>query len=300
MKPKIKGIGSCCIGVVLLIALVTSCKSDKSQPSKPAPPPDGMVLIPAGEFEMGNNDAEAHKDEQPVHRVYVDAFYMDRTEVTNAQFRKFLLENPRWQKKPISVKSALDYINIPDYLAAWSGNNYPKGKENHPVRHVTHDAARAYARWAGKRLPTEAEWEYAARGGLKGKKYPNGNTITAGDANFNYDDKDLFREGSRSSTPVGTYPANGYGLYDMAGNAYEWCKDEYHSRSYSTFPQNDVARNPLYVNPPLTSLSGTYILRGGYWNSPARDVQVAVRAASHGERLRNSGIGFRCVKNVVP
>ena len=138
----------------------------------PPPPPPGMVLIPAGEFDIGSNDEEANFNAQPVRRVYVDAFYMDDTEVTNVQHKEFLLENPRWQKGRIEAR-----FHSGDYLSSWNGNNYPNGKGNHPVVNVSWYAAMAYSEWAGKRLPTEAEWEYAARGGLEGKKYPNGNTI---------------------------------------------------------------------------------------------------------------------------
>ena len=225
----------------------------------PAPPPEGMVYIPAGEFEMGSNDAEADNDEQPVRKVYVDAFYMDETEVTNLQFKEFLLENPRWQKGRVNKQFANN-----NYLKDWNGNNYPQGKANHPVRYVSWYAAMAYAEWADKRLPTEAEWEYAARGGLKGKKYPNGNTITARDANFGQNVKD--------TTPVGKYPANGYELYDMAGNVWEWCLDEYDSEFYFTFPRNGVARNPLsgansieWILDNYTQIKSSRVLRGGSW-----------------------------------
>ena len=196
------------------------------------PPPDGMVLIPAGEFEMGSNDAEADNDEQPVRTVYVDAFYMDETEVTNVQFKEFLIENPRWQKGRVDARFEDGF-----YLFLWNGNNYPSGKGNHPVVYVSWYAAMAYAEWSGKRLPTEAEWEYAARGGLVGQKYPHGNTLTPGDANYGNNVGD--------TTAVGRYPANGYGLYDMAGNVWEWCLDEYDRDFYFTFPRGGVARNPL-------------------------------------------------------
>ena len=142
-------------------------------PEEETPLPKGMVLIPAGEFQMGSNDAEADNDEQPVRTVYVDAFYMDETEVTNVQFKAFVLENPRWQKWKIDGK-----FHNGRYLWDWKGNNYPKGRDKHPVFNVSWYAAMAYAEWAGKRLPTEAEWERAARGGFVDQKYPRGNTLT--------------------------------------------------------------------------------------------------------------------------
>ena len=256
----------------------------------PAPPPEGMVLIPAGEFDMGSNDAEARNAEQPVRRVYVDAFYMDETEVTNLQFKEFLLENPRWQK---------GRVNAHKYLNLWNGNNYPNGKANHPVVNVSWYAAMAYAEWAGKRLPTEAEWEYAARGGLKGKKYPNGNTLTARDANFNHNVKD--------TTPVGKYPKNGYGLYDMAGNVHEWCLDEYDSEFYFTFPRNGVARNPLsgansinWILDNYTQIKARRVFRGGSWINLATFVRAASRAETAPISAGNDHIGFRCVRTVSP
>ena len=259
----------------------------------PAPPPEGMVYIPAGEFEMGSNDAEADNDEQPVREVYVDAFYMDETEVTNLQFKEFLLENPRWQKGRVNKQFANN-----NYLKDWNGNNYPQGKANHPVRYVSWYAAMAYAEWADKRLPTEAEWEYAARGGLKGKKYPNGNTITARDANFGKNVGD--------TTPVGKYPANGYGLYDMAGNVYEWCLDEYDSEFYFTFPRNGVARNPLsgansieWILDNYTQIKSSRVLRGGSWSNTAQDVRVASRYHFTPTHSYNY-IGFRCARTVSP
>ena len=127
------------------------------------------MLIPAGEFLMGSEDEEAADQEQPVHTVYVDAFYMDAYEVTNLEYQQFLLENPEWQKANIEAR-----FHDGAYLKEWSGTDYPTGKAYHPVTHVSWYTAMAYAEWAGKRLPTEAEWEKAARGGLVQKKYPLG------------------------------------------------------------------------------------------------------------------------------
>ena len=134
--------------------------------------PDGMVLIPEGEFQMGSNDGNADNDEQPVHTVHLDAFYIDTNEVTNAEFKNFVLANPAWQKDLID-----DRFRDDNYLNDWNGNNFPLGQGDHPVRYVSWYAAMAYAVWVDKRLPTEAEWEKAARGGLKRKQYPWGNGI---------------------------------------------------------------------------------------------------------------------------
>jgi len=131
------------------------------EPPKPSVPA-GMVLIPAGEFQMGSGE---NTDEKPIHTVYIDAFYMDKHEVTNAEYKKFLNANPRWGKN--RIPSA---YHDGDYLKRWNGNNYPIGKGEHPVTYVSWYAAMAYAKWADKRLPTEAEWEKTARGGLIGQK----------------------------------------------------------------------------------------------------------------------------------
>ncbi len=259
------------------------------------PPPAGMVLIPAGEFDMGSNDAEAQNDEQPVRTVYVDAFYMDETEVTNVQFKEFLLENPQWEKGRVNAKFA-----DASYLRHWNGNNYPNRKGNHPVVWVSWYAAMAYAEWADKRLPTEAEWEYAARGGLAGKKYPNGNTITARDANFWPNVQD--------TTPVSKYPKNGYKLYDMTGNVSEWCLDEYDAEFYFTFPRNGVARNPLagansvewlMNNWTNVNVKSSRVLRGGSWGAGASKVRVAYRQKFTPANTHQN-FGFRCAKSVSP
>ena len=149
---------------------------------EPAPEPiipDGMVLIPEGEFQMGSNDGDADNDEQPVHTVHLDAFYIDVNEVTNGEFKDFVLANPAWQKEQIDAKFHDD-----NYLQDWNGNNFPLGERDQPVRYVSWYAAMAYAVWVDKRLPTEAEWEKAARGGLEKKQYPWGNGINFNRANY--------------------------------------------------------------------------------------------------------------------
>ena len=215
-----------------------------------------MVLIPAGSFEMGSADADADDDERPVHTVHLDAFYMDVYEVTNAQFKAFVDANPQWQKDNID-----DRFHWGLYLDHWNGTDYPAGKADHPVVYVSWYAAMAYAEWAGKRLPTEAEWEYAASGGLAGKKYPWGDTITAADANYD--------ENVGDTTPVGQYPANGYGLYDMAGNVQEQCLD---ALDWDFYAESDNSRNPLaggetvqWLRENFTSIPGhSYrVSRGG-------------------------------------
>ena len=222
--------------------------------------PKGMVLIPAGEFQMGSNTPEAQDDEQPVHTVYVDAFFMDEHEVTNLEYQKFVLANPEWQREKIDSKfHDRNYLKL---WRGWRGNDYPKGKADHPVVYVSWYAAMAYAEWIGKRLPTEAEWEYAARGGLAGKKYPWGDVFDSDKANYGNIVGD--------TTAVGKYPPNGYGLYDTAGNVWEWCLDEYNKDFYSMSPRE----NPLsgadsadWVISNFTSITTHRVLRGGSWSS---------------------------------
>ncbi len=246
------------------------------------PTPEGMVSIPAGEFQMGGNDPA----ERPVHTVYVDAFFMDEHEVTNLEYQKFVLANPRWGKDRIEKR-----FHNGSYLNHWNGNDYPSWYAKHPVVYVSWYAAMAYAGWAEKRLPTEAEWEYAARGGLDGQKYPwKGDVIDPGKANYGSNVGD--------TTAVGKYPPNGYGLYDMAGNVWEWCLDEYNKDFYRTSPRE----NPLsgantvdWVISNFTSVKGFRVLRGGAWDGNPRNVRVASRGGNN-PAVTYRGLGFRCVR----
>ena len=257
-----------------------------------------MALIPAGTFQMGSNEEEPRDDEHPVRTVYVDAFYMDTTEVTNAQFKAFVDANPAWQKDRIDPRFAIPG----DYLRHWKGNNYPKGSGDHPVMHVNWYAAMAYAEWVSKRLPTEAEWEYAARGGLVSKKYPNGDTMTRKDAHYL----------KGNTTTVARYAANGYGLYDMAGNVWEWCLDAYHEDFYDTFPKDGVARNPLSGANDVVRLltvewlvknwrtaTGKRVLRGGSFFNKPQSLRVAARIKAW-DKWSNFTFGFRCARSLTP
>lgn len=250
---------------------------------------EGMVLIPAGKFQMGSVDADADDDEKPVHTVSVDAFYMDTHEVTNAAYKAFVDANPPWQKGRIQAR-----FHDGEYLSDWDGNNYPDGKANHPVTYVSWYATMAYSAWAEKRLPTEAEWEYAARGGLEGKKYPWGDTISPENANY-------FPH-VLEATAVGQYTANAYGLFDMAGNVWEWCLDEWKFDFYAVSPD----RYPLSGAPTIRWIQENFaivqsarVLRSGSWNSKAHGVRVANREF-YTPMLTSSVFGFRCVRAVTP
>ena len=255
--------------------------------------PAGMVLIPAGEFQMGSNDGDAENFEKPVHTVYIDAFYMDQYEVTNAQYKAFVNANPEWQKDRIS-----DRYQNGSYLQDWNGNNYPIGEGNHPVSSVSWYAAMAYAQWAGKRLPTEAEWEKAARGGLAGQKYPWGDSIDSSKANY---DLNYRTRPNPPTTPVGSYSANGYGLYDMGGNVREWCLDEYDGNFYSTSPrQNPVSgAAAAWIMNNFRNVTSSRVLRGGSWYYGASYVRVSNRI-SYDPTYAYRVFGFRCVRSVKP
>ena len=243
-----------------------------------------MALIPEGRFQMGSRNGEFN--EKPVHTVYVDAFYIDKYEVTNAQYKKFVDANPQWRKNRIPRA----YHNG-SYLSDWNVNDYPIGKGEHPVTYVSWYAAMAYAQWAGKRLPTEAEWEKAARGGAVGQRYPWGNSIDAGKANYGTN--------IGGTTRVGNYPANNYDLHDMAGNVREWCLDAYQGGFYkSSHRRNPLAGGTLNeVVMDFTNLKGSRVLRGGSWGIPARGLRVAARLG-YVPTYAYPNVGFRCAKSV--
>ena len=248
-----------------------------------------MVLIPAGEFLMGSDDDNYdYSDERPVHPVYVDAFYMDRYLVTNAQYKVFVDANPQWRKDLIPR----DYCDG-DYLHSWNGGSYPDGKGNHPVTGVSWYAAMAYARRVGKRLPTEAEWEKAARGGLVGMKYPWGNTIDENLANY---DKNV-----GDTTPVGHhYAPNGYGLYDMSGNVSEWCLDQYDSDFYAVSPRENPLSGTETPEKVVNNLIPIYrVSRGGSWVDYAEHLCVSTRGGDLDSTETVDYVGFRCAKAVT-
>jgi len=231
-----------------------------------------MVKIPAGEFKMGSNEND---DEKPIHTVYLDEFYIDRYAVTNAQYKRFIDANPEFQKDKIKK----EYHNG-DYLKDWQGNNYPEQKANHPVVYVSWYAVKAYCDWVGKRLPTEAEWEKAARG-TEGSRYPWGNEFDKGKCNTS-------ESGIGTTTPVGKYPPNGYGLYDMAGNVWEWCHDWYDERYYKKSP----AKNP---DGPDSGVSR--VLRGGAWTIRQGGARCSYRSLNYPDGCLNNS-GFRCAKTL--
>ena len=260
--------------------------SENNEPCKETSPthPENMVLIPAGKFDMGSNDTESSY-EQLVPTVHVDAFYMDAHTVTNLEYQKFLIENPSWRKDGIE-----DEFHDGDYLLNWNGNDYPAGKANHPVTWVSWYSAVAYALWVGKRLPTEAEWEYAARGGLSNKKYPWGDVLSAAKANY---DRNV-----GGTTTVGEYPANEYGLYDMTGNVWEWCLNLFDDDFYFASPRKNPrsgTNDPEYIIDNFMDIRTERVLCGGGWSASPQSICV-----SHRFRLSPKNTlydyGFRCVQ----
>jgi formylglycine-generating enzyme len=306
----------------------------------------GMVLIPGGTFDMGGDNEQADPDEYPKHKVQVSPFYMDVTEVTNAQFKKFVdatsyittaEKKPDWEEmkktlppgtaKPdesMLVAAALVFkqttgpVDLKDYNQWWAwekgadwkhpqgANSTITGKENYPVVHVSWDDAMAYCKWAGKQLPTEAEWEFASRGGLTNNIYSWGNEhVNTGKAkcnswegNFPY--KNLNTDGYITAAPVKTYAPNAYGLYDIAGNVWEWCSDLYNAEYYKEVA-NNVSVNPMGPTKsydPQEPYAEKRSLRGGSFlcnDSYCSGYRVARRMkSSHDTGLEHTG--FRCVR----
>ena len=281
-----------------------------------------MVLVPGGEFAMGSEAPQARADERPVHRVRVRPFWMDATEVTNAEFRRFV-EATHYvttaERAPTSeeilgqlppgtpppspeslVPGSLVFVPPKTEGEAWwqwvpgADWRHPEGpassiagKDAYPVVQVSWFDAEAYARWAGKRLPTEAEWEFAARGGLQGNVYAWGNEEPSADqprANTwqgRFPVANTVADGFAGAAPVGSFAPNAYGLHDMAGNVWEWVADWY--APYGLDPVTD---------PTGPAMGTTRVVRGGSWNSdPAKHLRISFRNKGNGGNI----VGFRCI-----
>jgi eukaryotic-like serine/threonine-protein kinase len=247
---------------------------------------DGMqqVFVPGGPFAMGTDDATAPAEEKPKHVVALDACWMDQTEVTNAMFNKFA-SSTGYQTEAQKDGMGFAYINgqwkdVPgaDWLHPQGPSSTIKNRSNHPVVQVTWNDARAYCRWAGRHLPTEAQWEKAARGG-DGRKYPWGED-QPNPALLNFDQQ------IHETTQVGLYPtgASVYGALDMAGNVWEWAVDWYDATYYLSSPGS----NPVG---PITGQAR--VVRGGSWFDPADSVRTTIRLKLDAPS-RGSNIGFRC------
>ncbi len=235
-------------------------------------PPKGMVLIPAGSFTMGRTretpDDKTNmrpmilRDDRPAHKVTLDAFYMDAHEVTQAEYAAFV--KATGHRTPYH----------------WLGGKMPAGQEKFPIHNVDWSDATAYCKWAGKRLPTEAEWERAARGGLEGQDYPWGDKIAPTDARFNT---------AEGPGPVGQHKPNSFGLFDMAGGISEWCSDWFERTWYEKSPGQ---------NPTGPEAGAHKIIRGGAWSDGPRRVTVFFRNWVKPDQT-TPNIGFRCVQSAV-
>jgi formylglycine-generating enzyme required for sulfatase activity len=307
----------------------------------------GMVKIPAGEFLMGAGDKEGRPDEYPQHTVHVDGFWMDATEVTNAMFMKFVKatgyvttaeRTPDWAElkkqlppgtpkpadsllvaaslvftppgKPIQLNDVSQWwqwVKGADWKHPQGPGSSIKGKENFPVVHVSWDDAMAYAKWAGKRLPTEAQWEWAARAGLTNQPYTWGNEpVDKGQPKANtwqghFPDRNTITDGYARVAPVRSFAVNAYGLYDMAGNVWEWCADWYRSDYYQqagTKKLNNPAGPAASYDPEEPTVSKR-VVRGGSFLCHA-SYCASYRVSARMKTSPDTGLehtGFRCVKN---
>jgi formylglycine-generating enzyme required for sulfatase activity len=311
-----------------------------------------MVWITGGEFRMGSEHPLARPDERPIHRVRIDGFWLDQTEVTNAQFAAFaqatgyrtVAERPiDWEElkkqvppgtpKPDDAQlqpgslvftppaGPVDTRNAAGWWTWTIGANWQQptgpgsnldGRADHPVVHVAFEDAAAYAKWAGKRLPTEAEWEFAARGGLDGKANVWGDEpVDAKRCNTwqgRFPDQDTAADGFPGAAPVRSFAANGYGLYDMAGNVWEWCSDRYRPDTYARQALLAGGLDKVLANPagPERSLDprnphapdsrvhrgGSYLCNDSYCASYRPSARMAAPTDTG-----MSHLGFRCASS---
>jgi formylglycine-generating enzyme required for sulfatase activity len=316
--------------------------------SPPSRAPQSMVWIPGGEFSMGAMDPPASTeagmhgavDARPIHRVYVDSFWMDQTDITNEQFAKFVRatgyvtvaeRKPRPEDflgaPPENLVAGSVVFSPPDHSvsldnhfrwwsyfpgASWRHPLGPqsniKGRENYPVVQIAYEDALAYAKWGGKRLPTEAEWEFAARGGLSGKPYPWGDAFRpdgkwmANTHQGHFPNTDTGEDGYVGIAPVAMFPPNGYGLYDMAGNVWQWTSDWYRPDYYAQLAAvGAVARNPQGPDSPYdpsepqekkrVHRGGSFLCTDQYCS------RYVVGTRGKGEVTTGTNhLGFRCVK----
>ena len=314
-----------------------------NDPTPPGPVPDGMVWIPGGTFWMGCQDC-GMPDALPVHLVAVDGFWMDRSPVTNAEFARFVTETryvtvaerpldprdypgvPRDKLVPGSAvfRPTSTPVPLDNPLQWWRYTpgadwKHPEGpsssiekRQNHPVVHVAFEDVVAYAKWANKRVPTEGEFEFAARGGLDRNRYPWGNELMpAGKAVANtwqgrFPASDRGEDGFLGTSPVTAFPANGFGLYDMGGNVWQWCSDWYRPDAYVGRDKSGSAvKNPQGPSDsfdPQEPGKAKRVLRGGsYLCTDQYCARYLVGSRGKGEVTSGtSNLGFRLVRSASP
>jgi formylglycine-generating enzyme required for sulfatase activity len=315
------------------------------------PGPPGMKWIPGGEFTMGADQDVGRPEESPAHRVRVDGFWMDETDVTNAQFRRFVEATGyvTTAEKPPDVAEIMKQVGsersppsgdqlLPGSMvfaptrgpvpivgrevwrqwwvwrpgADWRHPDGPSstidGKDDHPVVQVSWFDADAYAKWAGKRLPTEAEWEFAARGGLEEKPYVWGEELRPGgkhmantwQGGFPYENTK--EDGWERTSPVKSFPANGYGLYDMSGNVWQWCSDWYERDLYRRRAGGDVVVNPAGPEESAEPRQRGRVQKGGSFlctDSYCGRYRPGARQGCPPDTSM-SHVGFRCVSGTAP
>lgn len=316
----------------------------------PESAPAGMVWIPGGEFLMGSDDPMAWEEERPAHQVRVRGFWMDQHEVTNAEFAAFVkatgyitdaekapvLEEIMAQLPPgtpppdpkdlvpgsLVFSSPEQEVPLDDISNWWSWKHGAtwrqpegpgstiEGREDHPVVQVSWNDAQAFCKWAGKRLPTEAEWEFAARGGLQGKNYvwgdesPTDEKVFANTWQGKFPSQNLQKDGYQRTAPVKSFSPNGYGLYDMAGNVWEWCHDWYDKYLFRTYEEEAVQDNPAgpaSSRDPSQPYTPLRVQKGGSFlchDSYCQRYRPSARQSSSPESGM-SHVGFRCVKDII-
>ncbi len=321
------------------IPLAFGCGGATSAHTPPGLAPEGMVWIPGGRFLMGSEGPHAMPNERPVHPVEIDGIFMGRDAVTNAEFAAFvqatgyvtvaerppdvavlLAQLPRGTPSPpkerlvpgsVVFAPTPQEVDLRDWSQWWrwvagADWRHPEGpgssivgKDSHPIVQVAWDDAVAFARWAGKRLPTEAEWEFAARGGAVQREHPWGDSAfdPAHPQAHIYDG--TFPTHAASTAPVGSFPPNAYGLRDMSGNVWQWTLDWFHQDTYRRDRDRGVVRNP--AGPAARSDPGaTRVLRGGSFlcnDSYCRGYRVSARSSETPD-TGGPHIGFRTIMTV--
>lgn len=303
---------------VTLETIGKAAKSADFAPKAGKPSREGMIYLEGGEFLMGNDGRVgfASDGEGPVHKVKLDPFYIDATTVTNAQFAEFVkatgykteAEKFGWSfvfrmfLSPWEAAKVRQVVPGTPWWAPVEGAFWysPEGPDSniddrmdHPVVHVSWNDAIAYCKWAGKRLPTEAEWEFAARGGLEQKLYPWGDELTPGGQHYcniwqgTFPEKNTMRDGYLGTAPAKSFPPNGYGLYNVSGNVWEWVNDWFSPTYYSESP---------YENPKGPATGTRRSMRGGSYlchRSYCNRYRVAARSSNTPDSSTGN-IGFRC------
>jgi formylglycine-generating enzyme required for sulfatase activity len=271
----------CTFGVILNL-LTSEVRSVSAERQKPMAPPDGMVLVPAGKFTMG--DSAGGIGTKPAHQISLDAYYIDKHEVTNAEYLSF------W-KSDGGENSAYTPVSYGEEIGIGDWPQIAQTKPNYPVVGVSWNAADAYAKWVKKRLPTEAEWEKAARG-TDERVWPWGNAffVSIGGANVHanvWNGRDGYDNGL---APVGNYPtgASPYGVLDMGGNVWEWVADWFSESYYYRSPSQ---------NPPGPEVGSRRVVRGGSWANGPQLARCMTRMGHH-SAIGTSFIGFRLAKDI--